>query len=77
MTVVSGRWFEDFLRDFFLRAPCHDEPAPGAWACGVCPYMNTGAICSKCGAPRWLARLELTRPTIPTHEYALAPALGE
>jgi hypothetical protein len=31
----------------------HDDPMPGSWLCGECPYSNVGSICTKCGAPRW------------------------
>ncbi len=34
------------LADAIIRAltavPVHDEPMPGAWLCGQCPYANVG-----------------------------------
>jgi ribosomal protein S27AE len=39
----------------FLSMPVHDEPAPGAWLCGRCPYMNVGPVCTKCGASAGIA----------------------
>lgn len=43
----------DVLRSLVVQITVHDEPAPGAWMCGECPYMNVGTICTKCSAPRW------------------------
>lgn len=48
--------------------PGHDQPSPGVWICGECPYLNRGSICSKCGAPAGGGRF-LGEPV--THEYLL------
>src|SRR5690242_16001988 len=49
-----GDWL---IREILLHQPGHDEPAPGVWACGECPYFNVGQFCTKCGAPQGTAWL--------------------
>lgn len=51
---MSGN--DTILRNVALRPPIHDDPMPGNWLCGRCPYMNVGVVCTKCGAPRYEGR---------------------
>lgn len=44
-----GRW----MTEQATRIRVHDEPYDGPWLCGKCPYMNSGPICTKCGAPAY------------------------
>lgn len=53
MTVIEGPWVDELVAQIVTTMQVHDEPMPGAWACGRCPYFNVGAICTKCGAHRW------------------------
>jgi hypothetical protein len=50
--AVSGPWVDELVRKLATQIVCHDEPMPGEWLCGHCPYMNVGACCTKCGASR-------------------------
>lgn len=43
----------DIWRNVAFQIRAHDEPMPGEWLCGRCPYANVGPICTKCGAPRY------------------------
>lgn len=44
---------DDALRNVGLSIHVHDEPCRDLWACGRCPYLNWGPICTKCGAPAY------------------------
>lgn len=52
-STVAGPWVDDLVRNLVTTIQVHDEPMPGHWFCGRCPYMNSGVICTKCGAPRY------------------------
>jgi hypothetical protein len=44
---------DDLIRRITHTTRVHDDPMPGDWFCGRCPYTNFGGdICTKCGAPR-------------------------
>jgi hypothetical protein len=51
--VIEGPWVDELVRNIIVGINVHDEPMPGAWLCGRCPYMNVGVMCTKCGAYRW------------------------
>ncbi len=53
MSLHTALTHAAILRFLIAHFPGHDEPMPGAWFCGRCPYMNSGVICTKCGAPRY------------------------
>jgi hypothetical protein len=51
--VHSSPQIDDMLLKLATTIQVHDEPERTPWFCGRCPYMNSGSLCSKCGAPRW------------------------
>lgn len=52
-TTQLGGLIDEMLRNTWSGMPVHDEDCGIVWACGECPYMNVGTICTKCGAPRY------------------------
>lgn len=51
--MPDATWQETVLRGIIGQPACHDEPMPGWWFCGHCPYAAVGTMCMKCGGPRY------------------------